>query len=86
VDTEWVLRIILFSVVHWVLAGVLINDLASRERVLGGRKAPWAFIILFIPAFGSLIYLLFHPEILDPDLLKRKQDRDKQDQDKRKKP
>ena len=76
-DTEWLLRIVLFSIVHWVLAGVLVNDLASRERVFGRRKAPWALIILFIPAFGSLLYLLFHPEILDPDLLKRRQDRDK---------
>ena len=77
VDTEWLLRIVLFSIVHWVLAGVLINDLASRERIFGGHKPPWAIIILFIPCFGSLLYLLFHPEILDPGLLKRKQDRDK---------
>lgn len=77
VDTGWLLRIVLFSIVHWVLAGVLINDLASRERIFGGHKPPWAIIILFIPCFGSLLYLLFHPEILDPGLLKRKQDRDK---------
>jgi hypothetical protein len=77
VDTEWILRIVLFSIVHWILAGVLISDLASRERVFGKRKTPWAIIILFIPSFGSLLYLLFHPEILDPDILKKRQNHDK---------
>jgi len=76
-DTEWILRIVLFSIVHWLLAGVLLNDLASRKRVFGRRKPPWAIIILFIPCFGSLLYLLFHPEILDPGLEKKRQDRDK---------
>ena len=76
-DNEWILRIVLFSIVHWLLAGVLLNDLASRQRVFGRRKPPWAIIILFIPCFGSLLYLLFHPEILDPGLEKKRQDRDK---------
>ena len=66
-DPEWILRIVLFGIVHWILAGVLIQDLASRQRVFGGRKPPWAIIILLIPCFGSLLYLLFHPQILNPD-------------------
>ena len=66
-DPEWILRIVLFGIVHWILAGVLIQDLASRQRVFGGRKPPWAIIILLIPCFGSLLYLLFHPRILNPD-------------------
>jgi hypothetical protein len=76
-DTEWILRIVLFSIVHWLLAGAMLNDLVSRQRIFGKRKAPWAIIILFIPCFGSLLYLVFHPEILDPGLLKKGQDRDK---------
>ncbi|MBA7711752.1 hypothetical protein ES703_120718 [subsurface metagenome] len=66
-DPEWVLRIVLFGIAHWILAGVLIKDLASRQRVFGGHKPPWAIVILFIPGFGSLLYLLFHPQILNPD-------------------
>jgi hypothetical protein len=77
VDTEWVLRILLFSAVHWVLAWFTINDLACRPRVFGGHKAPWVFIILFIPSFGSLAYLLFHPEVLDPGIQRKKQDRNR---------
>ena len=76
-DTEWILRIVLFSIVHWLLAGVLLNDLVSRQRVFGRRKPPWVIIILFIPCFGSLLYLVFHPEILDPGIEKKRQDRDK---------
>jgi hypothetical protein len=66
-SSDWIIRIILFSIVHWILAGVLINDLASRKKVFAGHKAPWAIVILVIPCFGSLVYLLFHPQILNPD-------------------
>ncbi|MFC1956562.1 PLDc N-terminal domain-containing protein [Chloroflexota bacterium] len=66
-DPEWILRIILFGIVHWILAGVLLHDLASRQKVFGRHKPPWAIVILIIPCFGSLMYLLFHPQILNPD-------------------
>ena len=66
-DTEWILRIVLFGIVHWILAGFLLPDLVSRQRVFGRRKAPWAIIIIVIPCFGSILYLLFHPQIFTPD-------------------
>ena len=66
-DLEWIIRIILFGIVHWILAGVLLNDLVSRQRVFGVHKPPWAIVILIIPCFGSILYLLFHPQILNPD-------------------
>lgn len=64
---DWIVRIVLFAIVHWVLAGIMLNDLSSRQRVFGRRKAPWALVILFLPCFGSLLYLAFHPQILSPD-------------------
>jgi hypothetical protein len=76
-ESEWVIRIVLFGVVHWILAGVLLHDLASRRKVFGGRKAPWAVIILIIPCFGSLLYLAFHPQIFNPDY--NRDHRDKKD-------
>jgi len=76
-DTEWIIRIILFGIVHWILAGVLLNDLASRQNVFGGHKPPWAIVILIIPNFGSLLYLLFHPQILNPDYQPKEHRRDK---------
>ena len=66
-NPEWILRIVLFGVVHWILAGIVLHDLASRQNVFGGHKPPWAIVILIIPCFGSLLYLLFHPQILNPD-------------------
>jgi hypothetical protein len=66
-ETEWIIRIVLFGLVHWVLAGIMLQDLASRKKVFGRHKAPWAIIILIIPCFGSLIYLLFHPQMLSSD-------------------
>ena len=76
-DSEWIIRIILFGIVHWILAWVMLNDLVSRQRIFGKRKLPWALIIIFVPCFGSLLYLVFHPEILDPNLLKEKKDRER---------
>ena len=63
---EWILRLILFGIVHWILAGIMLQDLTSRQKVIGGRKAPWALAILLVPSFGSIIYLIFHPQILAP--------------------
>ena len=71
-DVEWILRIVLFGIIHWILAGLFLHDLASRQKVFGGRKVPWAVIMLIIPCFGSVLYLLFHPKILSPE-----NDRDK---------
>jgi hypothetical protein len=62
-DLEWIIRIILFGLVHWILAGLMLNDLVSKKKLVGGHKAPWAIVIIFIPCFGSLIYLAFHPQI-----------------------
>ena len=65
-EPEWILRIVLFGVTHWILAGLMLSDLASREKVFGGHKPPWAIVIIFIPCFGSLLYLMFHPQIFSP--------------------
>jgi hypothetical protein len=44
----------------------MLQDLVGRDRVFGKHKPPWAIIIIFIPCFGSIIYLLFHPQIFYP--------------------
>jgi hypothetical protein len=64
---EWIIRVILLSVVHWVLAGFMLNDMASRARVFGGHKAPWVIAVVTVPCLGSLLYLAFHPQIFYPD-------------------
>jgi len=76
-EPEWILRIVLFGITHWVLVGLLLHDLASRERVFGGSKAPWVIVVLVIPCFGSLLYLLFHPQILIPDSSEKGHRRDR---------
>ena len=76
-DTEWLIRIILFSLVHWILAGIMLQDLTSRQRIFGGHKAPWVIVILIVPCFGSLLYLLFHPQILGSDYEGDKRDRNR---------
>jgi hypothetical protein len=60
-SAEQILTLILFSIVHWVLAVMVLDDLARRKKVRGGRKAPWAILIIFLTFFGSFLYLLFHP-------------------------
>ncbi len=76
-NPEWVIRIILFGIVHWILAGILLNDLASRQKVFGGHKPPWVIVVLIIPCFGSMLYLLFHPQIFYPDDYQNEHRRDK---------
>ncbi len=62
-DLERVLALVLFSILHWVLAIMLLHDLTNRKKVLGGRKAPWAIAIILVTFLGSLLYLLCHPAI-----------------------
>ena len=78
-DPEWILRIVLLGITHWILAGLLLQDLASRQRVVGERKWPWAVVIVFITCFGSLLYLLFHPQILNLDHFQQERHRDKRE-------
>ena len=61
--TERTLALVVFSILHWVLAVLLLHDLAGRQRVLGGRKWPWAVAIIFVTFLGSLLYLVCHPRI-----------------------
>jgi len=79
-NPEWILRIVLFGIVHWILAGVMLHDLASRQRVFGGYKWPWALAIIFITCFGSLLYLMFHPQMLYPDRSENERRNDRHDQ------
>lgn len=74
---EWIIRIILFGIVHWILAGIMLHDLVYREKVFGGRKAPWAVMILFIFCLGSLLYLSFHPQIVIRDFERTDRNRSK---------
>jgi hypothetical protein len=76
-DAEWILRIVLFGIAHWILALVLLRDLANREKVFGKHKPPWAILILFVPGFGSILYLLFHPQIFNSNHSKQQRDRNK---------
>jgi hypothetical protein len=67
VELERILAVILFSIAHWVLAILLLDDLANRNRVLGRHKWPWAIAILFIIFIGSVVYLVCHPKIFYHD-------------------
>ena len=58
-----ILVIILLSILHLLLAGMLLDDIAKRKRILGGRKAPWIIAILFVVFVGAFFYLLCHPKI-----------------------
>jgi len=67
VALEWILELVLFSILHLILAGIVLNDIANRDRVLGGHKAPWVIIVILLTFVGSLLYLLCHPQILGGD-------------------
>lgn len=63
-ELGWILKLVLFGVAHWVLVGLVLPDLASRQRILGGKKWVWAVAIIFATCFGSIAYLLAHPQML----------------------
>ena len=66
-ELEWILQLVLFGALHWVLAVLLLQDLAARRRVLGGKKAPWALGIILLAFLGSLLYMVCHPQVFLED-------------------
>ena len=62
-EPEQIIALVLLGILHWVLAIMLLHDLAERKWVLGGRKWPWAVAIVFVTFLGSLMYLLCHPAV-----------------------
>ena len=60
-ELEWLLAVVLFGILHWVLAIILLNDIAHRKQIKNEKKAPWILAIIFLVFIGSLLYLIFHP-------------------------
>ena len=60
-ESEQYIALILFGLLHWLLASMLLKDLSDREKIRGGHKAPWALAIIFVVFIGSLIYIVCHP-------------------------
>lgn len=65
-ELDFIVKLILIGLIHWVLAGIALKSLVERRRVIGGRKGLWALPILFISSFGPLLYLMAHE--VYPDL------------------
>ena len=43
-EVDWILQLVLFGVLHWILAVIVLQDLATRKRIIGGHKAPWVLL------------------------------------------
>ena len=59
-------KIVLLGLMHWALAGIALNYLVERKRVLGGRKGLWVVPIVFITCLGPLSYLIIHELLPQP--------------------
>ena len=49
----------LFVAWFWVVVTVL-SDIFRSEQLSGGAKAGWVFVVILIPWFGILGYLIAH--------------------------
>jgi hypothetical protein len=54
----WLLLIYIPLLLIWVFALV---DIFRRDDLGGVAKALWVVLVIFVPFFGTLIYLLFRP-------------------------
>ena len=53
--------LVLFGVaVQFFLMGFAVSDLVQRpaDKLKGGRKWPWALLVVFVNTLGPVIYLL----------------------------
>lgn len=57
-DVFWLLLIFIPLLLIWSFA---LADIFRREDLNGWLRAFWVIIVVLIPFFGTLIYLLFRP-------------------------
>jgi hypothetical protein len=50
----------------WIFIAVF-ADIFRRRDMGGGAKAAWVLLIVIVPFFGALIYLIARPSIADAD-------------------
>ncbi len=63
IDWVFITKIVILSLIHWMLVPAALNSLMRNANVLGGKKTPWAICIVFLLCLGSLLYLICHPEL-----------------------
>jgi hypothetical protein len=72
-----VLEVFLFVAWIWVLISVF-GDLFSDHTVSGWGKAGWCFLLLFLPFFGVLLYLIARGGTMHERTLARQNDAQRQ--------
>ena len=61
-ELEKIFLLALMGILHLILAGMLLDDLVNRDKILG-PKIIWAVIIPLFILIGPLLYLVCHPGI-----------------------
>jgi Phospholipase_D-nuclease N-terminal len=62
------LAIIFFWITAIMIWFRCIMDLFGRDDLGGGMKALWALVLILIPWFGALIYLIARPKVTASDV------------------
>lgn len=60
-ELELILKVALFSLMHWLLVSLALGNLVETQQVLGRRKAPWVAAIVLLTCLGPIFYLMLHP-------------------------
>jgi len=74
--TSLIAKLIVLAIIHWALVLVALDDLAVRQTVRGGHKHPWGLVVLLLPYFGSLAYMLGGRRFEEVPVLRREPGRD----------
>ncbi len=72
-----IIEIFFFVAYLWILIAI-IGDLFRDHELGGGAKALWILVLLLIPLFGSLIYLIARGEGMRDRAIKEQADMRKQ--------
>jgi predicted membrane channel-forming protein YqfA (hemolysin III family) len=64
-DVVWTMFVLLFwCMAIWIFI-VVFADILRRADIGGGAKALWILLIVVLPIFGALIYIISRPRITD---------------------
>ena len=64
-DVLWSIFVFFFWFIYiWIFIQIF-ADILRRSDIGGWKKAGWFLLLLFVPLFGALIYMIARPQFLD---------------------
>ncbi len=67
-DVLWWMLVFFFWVMYFWVFITVVADLFRRDDIGGWKKAAWLLLMIFVPLFGIIFYMIFRPKMTAQDV------------------